>query len=111
VVELPLRKAQAIDPAGDATNERIDPERRTAAIQARDACYQVVTDVLKNLVAGKPEFAPPGGRTGPAILPPAARKEDARALVGRAMRQADRLFHERMYQVMKGPMETACSRS
>lgn len=99
VVELPLRKAQAVDPAGDATNERIDPERRAAAVQARDACYQVVTNVLKDLVAGKPEFAAPGGRGGGQMLPPAARKEDARALVGLAMRQGDRLFHERVYQV------------
>ena len=32
VVELPLQKAHALDPAEDAINEQIDPNRRQAAL-------------------------------------------------------------------------------
>ena len=49
VVELPLQKARALDPAEDAINEQIDPNRRQAALALREQCYEVVMNALRSL--------------------------------------------------------------
>ncbi|KAG8498716.1 hypothetical protein CXB51_005035 [Gossypium anomalum] len=49
VVRLPLQKAQALDPAGDAFNEQIDQAIRDYAIAQREQCYEIIASALRSL--------------------------------------------------------------
>lgn len=80
LVELPLRRASAEDPAGHAFLGGGD-DTHLHAVAARDACYTMVTDSLRALTSLK---------DAPAV----------QAVVSVCARSGDRLFQERLYEVM-----------
>jgi len=107
VVELPLRKARAVDPSEDAFNESIEEGRRQSALAARRQCYDVVTNALRSLKGqstadvGNPKVAfsasGPGARL---LLDEAARESYIRQIVQLGVRWPDNAFHECLYQTM-----------
>ncbi|GAB4828698.1 hypothetical protein Ancab_018363 [Ancistrocladus abbreviatus] len=103
VVRLPLQKAQALDPAGDAFNEHMDAGIRDRALMQREKCYEIITSALHRLKTGasKREFGSP---TKPAAanstLDPASRRKYMSQIVQLAVQSPDRLFHEYLYQTM-----------
>lgn len=107
VVELPLRKARALDPSEDAFNESVEEGRRQAALAARRQCYDVVTNALRSLKGQStsengnskiPFSAPvPGARL---LLDEAARESYIRQIVQLSVRWPDTAFHECLYQTM-----------
>lgn len=107
VVELPLRKARALDPSEDAFNESVEEGRRQAALAARRQCYDVVTNALRSLKGqstsengnSKISFSAPvpGARL---LLDEAARESYIRQIVQLSVRWPDTAFHECLYQTM-----------
>lgn len=107
VVELPLRKARAVDPSEDAFNESIDEGRRQSALVARRQCYDVVTNALRSLKgqssaeigSTKVLFSAsgPGARL---LLDEAARESYIRQIVQLGVRWPDNAFHECLYETM-----------
>lgn len=107
VVELPLRKARAVDPSEDAFNGSIEEGRRQAALAARRQCYDVVTNALRSL---KGQSTTDSGNTkisfsasAPAarlLLDEAARESYIRQIVQLSVRWPDNAFHECLYQTM-----------
>lgn len=106
-MELPLRKARAVDPSEDAFNESIEEGRRQAASAARRQCYDVVTNALRSLKGqlstdvgnAKVAFSAsgPGARL---LLDEAARESYIRQIVQLGVRWPDNAFHECLYQTM-----------
>ncbi|XP_022733067.1 nuclear pore complex protein NUP155-like isoform X2 [Durio zibethinus] len=103
VVRLPLQKAQALDPAGDAFNEQIDPAIREYAIAQREQCYEIVTSALRSLKGegSQKEFGSP---VRPAavrsVLDQASRRKYIYQIVQLGVQSPDRLFHEYLYRTM-----------
>ncbi|KAI5054884.1 hypothetical protein GOP47_0030029 [Adiantum capillus-veneris] len=102
VVELPLRKAKALDPNDDAMNDHIDENRREVALLARQQCYEIIGNALRHL---KEEGAQTGFRSGfgtlqKAVLDKAVREKYIRQIVQLSVRWPDRPFHEFLYQTM-----------
>uniref|UniRef100_A0A7N0TFW8 Nuclear pore complex protein NUP155 n=1 Tax=Kalanchoe fedtschenkoi TaxID=63787 RepID=A0A7N0TFW8_KALFE len=100
VVRLPLQKAQALDPAGDALNEQIEAGMREAALARREQCYEIITSALRNL-KGKSstrEFGSPVS-VGPSILD-ASRNKYIMQIVQLGVQSPDRVFHEYLYRTM-----------
>jgi len=97
---LPLQKAQALDPAGDAFNEQIDPTIRERALAQREHCYEIIINALRNL-KGEGELGSP---TKPAstrsILDPSSRKKHICQIVQLAIQSPDNVFHEYLYRSM-----------
>ena len=106
-MELPLRKARAVDPSEDAFNGSIEEGRRQAALAARRQCYDVVTNALRSL---KGQGTAEGGNTKVAfsgcapgarlLLDEAARESYIRQIVQLGVRWPDNAFHECLYQTM-----------
>lgn len=106
-MELPLRKARAVDPSEDAFNGSIEEGRRQAALAARRQCYDVVTNALRSLKgqatgemgSTKVSFSgsAPGARL---LLDEAARESYIRQIVQLSVRWPDNAFHECLYQTM-----------
>lgn len=106
-MELPLRKARAVDPSEDAFNGSIEEGRRQAALAARRQCYDVVTNALRSL---KGQSTTDSGNTkisfsasAPAarlLLDEAARESYIRQIVQLSVRWPDNAFHECLYQTM-----------
>jgi nuclear pore complex protein Nup155 len=102
VVELPLRKAHALDPAEDAYNDAVEESRRKVALSAREQCYEVVTNALKAL-RGKPSQAGTPSKQGLNLrssLDDASRERYIRQIVQLGVRWPDRAFHKALYQTM-----------
>eukprot|EP01018_Ginkgo_biloba_P001309 Gb_24664 [translate_table: standard] len=107
VVELPLQKARALDPAEDAFNEQIDPNRRQAALALREQCYEFVMNALRSL-KGEPghkrmhtEFGSPIRHTATRpLLDQASQERYIRQIVQLSIRWPDRAFHEYLYRTM-----------
>ncbi|CAM8876478.1 unnamed protein product [Rhodiola kirilowii] len=102
VVRLPLQKAQALDPTGDALNEQIDAGIREAALARREQCYEIITSALRNL-KGKSsvrEFGSPVKSVGPSILDDASRSKYIMQIVQLGVQSPDRVFHEYLYRTM-----------
>ncbi|KAH7293720.1 hypothetical protein KP509_28G038900 [Ceratopteris richardii] len=102
VVELPLRKAKAVDPNEDAINDHIDENRREMALLARQQCYDIVGNALRHL---KEESSQTTVRTGfgtpqSGILDKTMRDKYIRQIVQLSVRWPDRAFHEFLYQTM-----------
>lgn len=103
VVRLPLQKAQALDPAGDAFNEQIDAGIRERAFAQRKQCYEIITNALCALKgeASQVEFGSP---VRPAatryILDQASRKKYICQIVQLGIQSTDRVFHEYLYRAM-----------
>lgn len=98
VVRLPLQKAQALDPAGDAFNDQIDAATREYALAQREQCYEIVTSALRSLKgdASQREFGSP---MRPA-LDQASRKKYICQIVQLGVQSPDRVFHEYLYRTM-----------
>lgn len=103
VVRLPLQKAQALDPAGDAFNEQLDAATREYALAQREQCYEIITSALRSLKgeASQKEFGSPvrPASTRPA-LDQASRKKYVCQIVQLAVQSPDRVFHEYLYWTM-----------
>lgn len=102
VVELPLRKAKALDPNEDAFNDHIDENRREMAILARQQCYEIIGNALRHL---KDEGAQTGlrsvfGSMQRPVTDVALRDKYVRQIVQLSVRWPDRAFHEFLYQTM-----------
>ncbi|KAI3996591.1 hypothetical protein MKX01_009423 [Papaver californicum] len=93
VVRLPLQKAQALDPAGDAFNEQIDASRRANALAQRKQCYEIITNALRSL-KGETAHRPIVVRSVP---DPASRSRYIRQIVQLGVQSPDKAFHEHLY--------------
>ncbi|KAL2622102.1 hypothetical protein R1flu_002307 [Riccia fluitans] len=104
VVELPLRKARALDPAEDAFNESVEEGQRQAALAARKQCYDIVTNALRTLKAKNGQRGDMGASVRPvpsvASLDDTARETYIRQIVQLGVRWPDRAFHRSLYQTM-----------
>ncbi|KAJ7534364.1 hypothetical protein O6H91_13G091000 [Diphasiastrum complanatum] len=107
VVELPLRKARAVDQNEDAFNEHIDEGRRQVALAARMQCYEVVTNALRSLTSqtiqngNRPGFGAPSKTVASRQLLHLPEKEKyVRQIVQLSVRWPDSAFHETLYRTM-----------
>ncbi|KAF8398942.1 hypothetical protein HHK36_014807 [Tetracentron sinense] len=103
VVRLPLQKAQALDPAGDAFNEQIDAGIREHALAQREQCYEIISSALRNLKgeASQKEFGSPVRLTvARSVLDQASRGRYIRQVVQLGVQSPDRAFHDHLYRTM-----------
>ncbi|RYR17778.1 hypothetical protein Ahy_B03g062459 [Arachis hypogaea] len=103
VVRLPLQKAQAIDPAGDAYNDEIDASVREQTLAQREQCYEIVISTLRSLKGdnSQKEFGSPIRSAAlQSTLDPASRKKYISQIVQLGVQSPDRIFHEYLYQAM-----------
>lgn len=105
VVELPLRKARALDPSEDAFNPNVEEGRREAALAARRQCYEVITRSLwslkgKSIPANRNSKIPSSAPGARLLLDKAARENYIRQIVQLGVREDDRGFHECLYETM-----------
>ncbi|CAL0312408.1 unnamed protein product [Lupinus luteus] len=103
VVRLPLQKAQALDPAGDAYNDEIDATVREQALAQREQCYEIIIRALRSLKGDttQREFGTPiRSAASESVLDPASRKQYIRQIVQLGVQSPDRIFHEYLYQAM-----------
>ncbi|KAF5195837.1 Nuclear pore complex protein [Thalictrum thalictroides] len=105
VVRLPLQKAQALDPSGDAFNEQLDESIRENALSQRRQCYEIITSALCSL-KGETEQREFGSPTRPTakrlLLDHASRKRYIRQIVQLGVQSPDKGFHEHLYRAMIG---------
>lgn len=103
VVHLPLQKAQALDPAGDAFNDQIDAAVREHALVRREMCYEIIIDALRSLkgVPTRGEFGSPARPAAPrSALDQASRNKYISQIVQLGVKSPDRLFHQYLYRAM-----------
>lgn len=103
VVHLPLQKAQALDPAGDAFNDQVDPAVREHALAQREMCYKIVISALRSLkgVPSHGEYGSPHRPAAPRLaLDQASRNKYICQIVQLGVKSPDRLFHEYLYRAM-----------
>ncbi|OIW10086.1 hypothetical protein TanjilG_21923 [Lupinus angustifolius] len=103
VVRLPLQKAQALDPAGDAYNDEIDATVREQALAHREQCYEIIIRALRSLKGDttEREFGTPiRSAASESVLDPASRKQYICQIVQLGVQSPDRIFHEYLYQAM-----------
>ncbi|GMP93212.1 hypothetical protein CsSME_00043148 [Camellia sinensis var. sinensis] len=102
VVHLPLQKAQALDPAGDAFNEQVDAGIREYTLAQREQCYEIVTSALRVLKGetSQREFGSPIRPITQSALDPASRKKYICQIVQLGVQSSDRLFHEYLYRAL-----------
>lgn len=103
VVRLPLEKAQALDPTGDAMNDQVDAAVREHALAKREQCYEIIISALRSLKgeASHREFGSPVKPVAArSILDQASRKKYICQIVQLGVQSPDRLFHEYLYRAM-----------
>ncbi|KAF6156384.1 hypothetical protein GIB67_031505 [Kingdonia uniflora] len=106
VVRLPLQKAQALDPAGDAFNEQLDASIRENALARRKQCYDIVTSALRSLKGGpglrgsQREFTSPIRPVTRSVLDQASRNRYVGQIVQLGVQSLDKAFHEHLYSSM-----------
>lgn len=103
MVRLPLQKAQALDPAGDACNDQIDAATREYAVTQRKQCYEIIISALRILKGdtSQMEFASPvRSFASRSVLDQASRNKYICQIVQLGVQSADRLFHEYLYRAM-----------
>jgi len=109
VVELPLRKARAVDPAEDAFNKSVGEGQQMAALAVRRQCYDVVINALHSLKGqsvtenghgSKVSFSTPSIPGARLLLDEAARGSYIHQIVQLSVRWPDTAFHEYLYQTM-----------
>ncbi|XP_024025703.1 nuclear pore complex protein NUP155 [Morus notabilis] len=103
VVHLPLQKAQALDPAGDAFNDQVDAAVREHALAQREICYEIVINALRSLkgVPSRGEFGSPLRPAASRLaLDQASRNKYICQIVQLGVKSPDRLFHEYLYRAM-----------
>lgn len=102
-MHLPLQKAQAVDPAGDAYNDEIDAAVREQALAQREQCYEIIISALRSLEgdASKREFSSSvRSAASQSLLDPASQKKYICQIVQLGVQSADRIFHEYLYRAM-----------
>ncbi|KAK4350075.1 hypothetical protein RND71_029388 [Anisodus tanguticus] len=99
VVLLPLQKAQALDPAGDAFNEQIDAGTRDLALAQREQCYEIIASALQSLKgeASQREFGSPIRPIAQSTLDQTSRKKFIRQIVQLGVQSSDTVFHQNLY--------------
>lgn len=105
MVRLPLQKAQAVDPAGDASNEHIDAGMREHALAQREQCYEIITSALhalKGEYASQREFGSPIRPVAQSALDPASRKRYICQIVQLGVQSSDQVFHDYLYRTLIG---------
>ena len=102
MVRLPLQKAQALDPAGDAFNEQLDAGIREHALARLQQCYEIITSALRSLKgeASQREFGFPMRPAAQSSLNQASRDKYIRQIVQLGVQSSDRVFHEYLYRTM-----------
>ncbi|KAJ0721182.1 putative nucleoporin, nucleoporin, nucleoporin, subdomain 1 [Helianthus annuus] len=102
VVRLPLQKAQALDPAGDAMNEQLEAGARAHAFAQRQRCYDIITSALRSLKgeASQREFGSPIRPSAQSSLTPAARKKYICQIIQLGVQSSDKIFHEYLYRTL-----------
>lgn len=105
VVRLPLQKAQAIDPAGDALNEQIEIGIRQQALVQREQCYVIIYSALRSLKGEEPSQREFGSivrsaSSSQSNLDKASRKKYISQIVQLGVQSTDRVFHEYLYRTM-----------
>ncbi|KAK9063661.1 hypothetical protein SSX86_017532 [Deinandra increscens subsp. villosa] len=102
VVRLPLQKAQALDPAGDAMNEQLEAGARAHAFAQRQRCYDIITSALRSLKGevSQREFGSPIRPSSQSSLNPAARKKYICQIIQLGVQSSDRIFHEYLYRTL-----------
>lgn len=100
VVRLPLQKAQALDPAGDALNEQKDV--RDFALAQREQCYEIIASALRALKGDNSpkEFGSPIKPVAQSALDQASRKKYISQIVQLGVQSSDRVFHEYLYRTL-----------
>ncbi|KAJ7954324.1 Nuclear pore complex protein [Quillaja saponaria] len=103
VVRLPLQKAQALDPAGDAYHDQLDATIREHALARREQCYEIIIDALRSLKGepSKKEFGSPvRSAATQSVLDHTSRKKYICQIVQLSVQSSDRIFHEYFYRAM-----------
>ena len=83
---MPLQKAQALDPDGDAFNDQIDASIREHALAQRKQCYEIIANALRSLVSS--------------MLEEASRRQYISQIVHLGVQSTDRAFREYLYTAM-----------
>ncbi|CAN7098474.1 unnamed protein product [Brassica rapa subsp. narinosa] len=86
VVCLPLQKAQALDPDGDAFNDQIDASIREHALAQRKQCYEIIANALRSLVSS--------------MLDEASRRQYICQIVHLGVQSTDKAFREYLYTAL-----------
>ncbi|XP_010501467.1 PREDICTED: nuclear pore complex protein NUP155-like [Camelina sativa] len=86
VVCLPLQKAQALDPAGDAFNDQLDASIREHALAQRKQCYEIIANSVRSLASS--------------MLDEASRRQYICQIVHLGVQSTDRAFREYLYKAM-----------
>ncbi|WOL20105.1 nuclear pore complex protein [Canna indica] len=90
VVQLPLQKAQAVDPDDDAFNDSIDPRRQEYAFAQRKECYDIIMNALRSL---KNEAAG-------SLLDQDSKERCIQQVIQLSVRWPDKMFHEHLYRTL-----------
>lgn len=102
-MRLPLQKAQAIDPSGNALNEQLDEGIRETALAQRRQCYDIITSALYSLKGetGQTQFGyPPRPAIKRSNLDQASRNRYICQIVQLSVQSPDKVFHEYLYKTM-----------
>lgn len=83
---MPLQKAQALDPDGDAFNDQIDASIREHALAQRKQCYEIIANALRSLASS--------------MLDEASRRQYICQLVHLGVQSTDKAFREYLYTAM-----------
>ncbi|XP_038977739.1 nuclear pore complex protein NUP155-like isoform X1 [Phoenix dactylifera] len=100
VVRLPLQKAQALDPKGDAFNDKIDPGNRDYALAQREQCYNIIINALGSLArkGTQTEFSASVRFSGMgSVLDQASRDKYIHQVIQLSVQWPDTAFHECLY--------------
>ncbi|KAI3816620.1 hypothetical protein L1987_16323 [Smallanthus sonchifolius] len=102
VVRLPLQKASALDPAGDALNEQIEAGARAHALAQRERCYDIIINALRSLKGelSQREFGSPIRSSAQSSLNLAERKKYICQVIQLGVQSSDRIFHEYLYRAL-----------
>lgn len=103
VVRLPLQKAQALDPAGNAFNDQIDLAARERALSEREQCYEIIISALRSLKGdvSLKEFGSPMKPAASRSIPDmASRSKYICQIVQLGVQSPDKIFHGYLYRSM-----------
>nr|XP_043628932.1 nuclear pore complex protein NUP155 isoform X2 [Erigeron canadensis] len=100
VVRLPLQKAQALDPAGDALNEQADAGVLEHALAQRERCYDIIISALRSLKGevSLREFRSPIRSSAQSSLSPSDKKKYICQIIQLGVQSSDKIFHEHLYR-------------
>ncbi|XP_010932548.2 nuclear pore complex protein NUP155 isoform X1 [Elaeis guineensis] len=103
LVRLPLQKAQALDPKGDAFNDKIDPGNRDYALAQRERCYNIIINALGSLAqkGTQTEFSASVRFSGMrSVLDQASRDKYIHQIIQLSVQWPDTAFHKYLYRTL-----------